>query len=256
MMMKKLAIASAIALMSMNAAYAQAVPILPLDQEASNSVGLMTQLTASLGSLMNSPVNVDITALGGAVNVAKINGSIDISGTNVTLAGVTGALTGLSTTVIGAMNSSTLDIAKSTLSISDKTASVLNIGGLAPQGNGPKIDTQGFGPGQLGQLATTGTTIIDGTVNATQFNLTGLTSSTDTLASSLDDKLQKMNVMQMAVNMAPLLANVTISATVNPNAWFLNPDNGSVKLSGLQVATTTIGAMNSSITRLGAKLSN
>ena len=202
---------------------------------------------------------VDITALAGSVNLAAINGGINITGANVSLTGLAGvgtaAATGLSTTVIGAMNSATLDIAKSITTLSDKTSSTLNIAGLANQGAGPSITSQSFGPGQLG-LTTLGSDILKASPDTTQFNMTGLTSGTDTLSSSLTDKLQNMNVFNMAVNMAPLVAGVNIAAVVNKDAWFLNPDNGSVKLSGLQVATTTIGAMNSSITRLGAKLSN
>jgi citrate lyase alpha subunit len=99
-----------------------------------------------------------------------------------------------------------------------------------------------------------GTKILDAAEGTTQFNMTGLTSSTDTLSSSMTDKLQTMNVFNMAVNMAPLVAGVNIAASVDEKAWFLNPQTGVVNLAGLSVATTAIGAMNSSLTSLGAKL--
>jgi|GEM_PF-5239027 hypothetical protein len=282
MTMKKLAIVSAIAMMSMGSVYAQQTTVTTTNENtAAETGGLMTTLSNSLGDLFNAgraqtildtfdpgtgdlttrlttitATNpVDITALAGAVNLSAINAGINITGTNVSLSGVTGALTGLSTTVIGAMNSSTLDIAKSITTLSDMTNSVLNIGGLANQGAGPTITTQSFGPGSLG-LDTLGSTILESADATTQFNLTNLVSGTDTLATSVVDKLQTMNVFNMAVNMAPLVAGVNIAATLNPDSWFLGPQTGVVNLSGLQTATTAIGAMNSSITRLGAKLSN
>ncbi|NDP65035.1 hypothetical protein [Polaromonas sp.] len=220
---------------------------------------LKTPASAGFGSIVETIGKaVDITALGGAVNLASINGGINITGVNVTLTGIANtvgaaAATGLSTTVIGAMNSSTLEIAKMTQTLSDKTASTLNIAGLANQGPGPTITSQDFGPGQL-SLATKGNAILASAAGSAQFDMTGLTSSTDTLSSSLTDKLQSMNVFNMAVNMAPLVASVNIAATMNKDAWFLNPDNGSVKLAGLTAATTAIGAMNSSITKLGTAL--
>jgi hypothetical protein len=197
---------------------------------------------------------VDISALAGAVNLAAIDGSINITGTNVSLAGLTAATTGLSTTVIGAMNSSTLDIAKKTVNLSDKTTSKLDIASLAATGTAsPAITSQSFGAGQLGGLATTGSTILSAGTS-TQLNMTGLVSGTDTLATSVTDSLQSMNVFNMALNMAPLAAGVTIAATVDPKAWFLNSQTGIVNLAGVTIATTTIGAMNSSLTSLGAKL--
>lgn len=330
-MMKKLAIASAIALMSMGSVYAQQTTVTTTNAATpTETAGLMTSLSNSVNSLFQNnatldavtgvaatpdtyatyvpadngklkyvlDVNgtyrlptaaelaltgdaapaffsktagtpaiasmaarlanpVDITALAGAVNLAAINGGINITGTNVSLSGLANigatATTGLSTTVIGAMNSSTLDIAKMTVNLSDKTAATLNIAGLANQGAAPSITSQGFGPGQL-QLATMGTKILDAAEGTTQFDMHGLTSSTDTLSSSMTDKLQNMNVFNMAVNMAPLVAGVNIAAVVDPNAWFLNPQTGIVNLAGLSVATTAIGAMNSSLTSLGAKL--
>jgi hypothetical protein len=214
-----------------------------------------TPFIASAAQRLANPV--DITALAGAVNLSAINGGINITGVNVSLSGLANvgatATTGLSTTVIGAMNSSTLDISKSLTTLSDMTKSTLDMASLAAQdGIAPSINTQSFGPGQL-DLSTVGSTILGGG-NDSQFNMTGLVSGTETLASSTTDKLQNMNVFNMAVNMAPLIAGVNIAATVDTNAWFLGPQTGVVNLSGLSVATTAIGAMNSSITSLGAKL--
>jgi hypothetical protein len=226
---------------------------------------------AQVASTVYSAVNpVEITALAGAVNLSAINGSIDISGTNVSITGIAGkvessaaaattstalAINGnnFSTTVIGAMNSSTLDIMAKTVDVSEMTKSVLNIAGLANQGLAPSITTQSFGDGTLG-LATVGSTILEAAVGSTQFDMTGLVSGTDTLASNMTESLQSMNVFNMALNMAPIVAGVKIAAVVDPNAWFLNPQTGVVNLSSMQIATTAIGAMNSSITHLGKNL--
>jgi hypothetical protein len=237
--------------------------------------GLYARTTAPVAGVaqtttFNLANPVDITALAGAVNLSTINGSIDISGTNVSITGIAGtveanaaaatsstalAINGnnFSTTVIGAMNSSTLDVMAKTVDLSEMTKSVLDIAVLANQGAAPSITTQSFGEGSLG-LATVGSTILEAATETTQFNMEGLVSGTDTLASSMTEELQSMNVFNMALNMAPIVAGVKIAAEVDPNAWFLNAQTGVVALSSMQIATTAIGAMNSSITHLGKNL--
>jgi predicted hotdog family 3-hydroxylacyl-ACP dehydratase len=74
------------------------------------------------------------------------------------------------------------------------------------------------------------------------------------MGKSMVDELQPMNVFNSAINVATLDAGIKIAATVDPGAWFLNPQSGIVNLSNIEMATTAIGAMNSSITRLGKNL--
>jgi hypothetical protein len=325
MKMKKLAIASAITMMSMGAAYAQQTPT---TTTTTPETGLMTELSNALGDLFLSgrvastvdtistaeatlglvtartttyaTPNVDITALAGAVNLSAINGSIDISGTNVSITGVAGdvgakaesiasttstatsfAINGnnFSTTVIGAMNSSTLDIMGKTTALTNSASSGLDVASLASQGgsialatpsvtpvtpgigstiasvdllSGTSLATINFGsdglPGGTGEAADT--TVFSNL----QQDLAGLSANTMSDVTSNVDELQSMNVFNMALNAAPIVAGVKIAAVVDPNAWFLNPQTGIVNVSNLQLATTAIGAMNSSITHLGKNL--
>jgi hypothetical protein len=325
MKMKKLAIASAITMMSMGAAYAQQTPT---TTTTTPETGLMTELSNALGDLFLSgrvastvdtistaeatlglvtartttyaTPNVDITALAGAVNLSAINGSIDISGTNVSITGVAGdvgakaesiasttstatsfAINGnnFSTTVIGAMNSSTLDIMGKTTALTNSASSGLDVASLASQGgsialatpsvtpvtpgigstiasvdllSGTSLATINFGsdglPGGTGEAADT--TVFSNL----QQDLAGLSANTMSDVTSNVDELQSMNVFNMALNAAPIVAGVKIAAVVDPNAWFLNPQTGIVNVSNLQLATTAIGDINSSITHLGKNL--
>ena len=81
-----------------------------------------------------------------------------------------------------------------------------------------------------------------------------LTSETTNHLTNKVNELQKMNVFNTAINVASLDAGIRIAAGVDANAWFLNPQTGVVNLSNIAMTTTAIGAMNSSITRLGANL--
>ena len=238
---------------------------------------------------------VDITALAGAVNLSAINGSIDISGTNVSITGVAGdvgakaesiasttstatsfAINGnnFSTTVIGAMNSSTLDIMAKTTALTNSASSGLDVASLASQGGAISLATPSVTPvvdgigstiasvklldgssiaGTVGLDGLAGTADDIGT-SSLQQDLAGLSANTMSDVTSNVDELQSMNVFNMALNAAPIVAGVKIAAAVDPNAWFLNPQTGIVNVSNLQIATTAIGAMNSSITHLGKNL--
>ena len=106
--MKKLAIASAIALMGMGSAFAQSITITtPQPQVAGvfsadttgidNVSGVTEAVFSTMGNLLSKTVvtagdpatttttGYDIAVLSGAINLARINGAIDISGTNVAL---------------------------------------------------------------------------------------------------------------------------------------------------------------------------
>lgn len=227
-----------------------------------------------VGTSTIDSIATDITALAGAVNMSTINGSIDISGANVSIKGVLGevsakaeavatttsdasafAINGskFATTVIGAMNSATLDVMNKTVDIDKTFDASLNIVSLAGE--------TGTAGSSL-SLPSLGTTDLMGTVSGGDlvtatgaFDLGGLTSDVSQTASSLTEELQTMNVFNMALNMAPVVAGVKIAATVDTDAWFLNPQTGVVDLSNIQISTTAIGAMNSSLTHLGANLS-
>jgi len=315
MKMKKLAIASAIALMGMGAAQA----VTPLEDELGNLlksfvVGPVSTTTTTPGSgtlgevgyvaptsVTVSTVGPDIGVLSGAVNTAVLSGNIDISGANVSLSSMAAdvsakaeaigetatatayAIAGakLSTTVIGAMNSATVDVMGKVTDQTDKTTSALGLANLSSSGGDIGVTTQDFGAGQLGGLATVGsdilattagtlttttprivsdgaggfTTLNDVTTNTAnlQLDLAGLTSATSTDGMNKVSELQAMNVFNTAINVAALDASIKVTAAVDPNAWFLNPQTGIVNLSNIEMSTTNIGAMNSSLTRLGVK---
>jgi hypothetical protein len=261
---KKLALASAMALMFAGAAHAVDISSVTVTQD---NVDALTELVG-----VGLPSGASINALSGAINTAVVNGAIDISGINVTLGAMQNnvsatanatattstadafAIAGakLSTTVIGAMNSATVDVMAKVTDQTDKTASALGMGTLASQGGTVGMGSQTFGAGQLG-LTTTGSDVLS-TTGDLQLSLTGLTSSTSTEALNKVSELQTMNVFNTAINTATLDAGIRVVASVDTNAWFLNPQTGVVNLSNLSMATTAIGAMNSSLTRLGANL--
>lgn len=295
---KKLAIAAATTLMlaGMGAAQAQAVSS-PTESTTAQETGLVTELSTALAALLN-PITTtvtagsgvdavttvtralpDITAIGGAVNLSTINGSIDISGTNVSIKGVQGevsakaeaigettanstafAINGsnFSTTVIGAMNSSTLDVMGKTTDLASTVGAKLGVTTLASDGtlamNLPAI-TPATALGVTGNLTSGfGTAAILSNTAATSMSVSGLSSELNSTGSAMVEELQDMSVFNMALNVAPIVAGVKIAAAVDANAWFLNPQTGIVDVSNMQLATTAIGAMNSSITHLGKNL--
>ena len=173
---KKLALASAMALMFAGAAHAVDISAVTATQD---DVGGLSAVLAKMQT------TVDVTALSGALNTAVVNGAIDISGVNVSLSSMasnvsatanvsTGstnaeayAIAGakLSTTVIGAMNSATVDVMAKVTEQTDKTQSSLAVGGLASQGGEIAITGNNFGAGQLG-LDTTGAAALAATGTA------------------------------------------------------------------------------------------
>ncbi|MDO8719349.1 MAG: hypothetical protein Q7K20_10265 [Polaromonas sp.] len=280
---KKLAVASAVAMMFAGSAHAINFDDL-ITSVDSTVAGITTvtytgvpvttdsflNVTTGLAALTAGTTAPVISVVGGAINTAVINGAIDISGANVSFGSVAAnvaatatavgttasseayAIAGakLSTTVIGAMNSSTLDVMGSTTTLSDKLATQLGVSTLASSGGTTTMATPAYtGAGLLGSLATAN--ILS---SGTDINLAGLTSSTDLTSTSLVNELQAMRVFNGAVNVASLDAGIKIAANVDTNAWFLNPQTGVVNLSNIAMTTTAIGAMNSSITRLGANL--
>lgn len=258
MMMKKLVIASAITLMGMGAAQAQSA----LEAE-------LGTLLSNIGVSAGSTGGPDIAVISGAVNTQALLGNIDISGANVGLSSMAAevsakaeaigenstatayAIAGarLSTTVIGAMNSATVDVMAKTTDLAATVNSGLGVGSLAADGGatmtGPDIGAVGTLTGSI-----TGSDILNASA---AINLSDLTSSVSLTGSSKVDELQAMNVFNTAINVAANDASIKIAATVDPNAWFLHPQTGVVNLSNIEMSTTNIGAMNSSLTRLGVK---
>lgn len=270
---KKLAIASATALMFVGAAQAADITI---DATAITSGSLQeaSDLMTNVGGLVTAPA-INVTS--GAVNLAVINGAIDISGTNVALSSMANnvsatatasattstadayAIAGakLSTTVIGAMNSATVEVASRSADLASSASTKLGIDSLAASAGSVNVGTPGVGSLAPIDALTAGLAAQTGVLGTqgSDFNLAGLsTESLNTISSKIND-LQNMNVFNTAINAASLDAGIRVVASVDSNAWFLNPQTGVVNLSNVAMATTAIGAMNSSTTRLGANLS-
>jgi hypothetical protein len=290
MKMKKLAIASAAALMFVGSAHAinfdnivsTITTVTPTTVEVpgftttTNTYALpattetVASLTAALGTNLLKTTTPVASVIGGAINTGIINGAIDISGTNVSLGALNAnvsatasALTSdayaiagakLSTTVIGAMNSSTVDVMGKSTNLTNSLATSLNVASLDSSGGTVAMvgDTLGASVSGLLGTVTGGAVLTAGTT--TSLSLDGLTSSTTANATSLVTELQAMNVFNGAINVAALDAGIKIAANVDSGAWFLNPQTGIVNLSNISMATTAIGAMNSSITKLGVSL--
>ncbi len=310
--MKKLAIASAIALMGMGSAFAQSITIeTPQPQIAGvfaadttgidNVANVTTSVFGTLDNILATRVTdpdtgvttttgYDIAVLSGAVNLARINGAIDISGTNVSLSSLANnvsatatatatsstadayAIAGakLSTTVIGAMNSATVEVMGKVTDQSNSIAQKTGVGSLASQGQDITVSTSTLAAGVLpvgldGVTNNIGNAITsaplfssimsEGALTAGQFDMSGLSSEITASTSNKISELQNMAVFNTAVNAAALDAGIKVVASVDPTAWFLNPQTGVVNLSNVAMATTAIGAMNSGVTRLGANLS-
>lgn len=269
MSFKKLAIASATALMFVGAAQAADVTIDTTAVTTGTLADLETLIPAT--SLVTTPA-INVTA--GAVNLAVINGAIDISGTNVALSSMANnvsatatatatsstadayAIAGakLSTTVIGAMNSATVEIASKTEDLASSANTQLGIESLAAMGGNITVGTPAVGAATVAGALEAGLAAQDNVLNtsSSDFTLAGLTTDSANTISSKINELQNMNVFNTTINAATLDAGIRVTAAVDTNAWFLNPQTGVVNLSNVAMATTAIGAMNSSVTRLGA----
>lgn len=274
MQFKKLALASAMALMFAGVAQAADVEIITPTTEN------LADVSAAVSDLL-TVASPDISIMNGAINTAVLNGAIDISGINVSLSSMASSVSAtavatattstadayaiagvkLGSTVIGAMNSSTFEVVARVLDQTEKTASALNVGSLDSQGGNVGLTGQSFTPSTLGDISgvtgveTIGSNILAGTGDTLQLSMADLVSSTSTEVTSKLTDLQSMNVFNTAINTATLDAGIRVAAIVDDNAWFLNPQTGVVNLSNVAMATTVIGAMNSSVTRLGANLS-
>lgn len=266
MKMKKMILVSAMALAFTGGAHAIDI------SAATATTATMTELNALITAIGTNGVTApEVSALSGAINTAVVNGAIDISGTNVSLSSMANnvsakaeaiatnssatayAIAGakLSTTVIGAMNSATLDIQSKSTNLDATVKSQLGVASLAADGTGTSVT----GPTIAGLTGLTGNLTGSDLLNSVgSVNLNGLTSQVDLMGKSMVNELQAMNVFNSAINVASLDAGIKIAATVDPNAWFLNPQSGIVNLSNIEMATTAIGAMNSSVTRLGQNL--
>jgi len=299
--MKKLAIASAIALMGLGSAHAVEI-ITPQPQVAGvfsattpfiDGLGgtALTDVTALMGKFTTSTTtNIadpgitttgpEIGVLSGAVNLARINGAIDISGTNVALASLANNVTAtatatattstadayaiagakLSTTVIGAMNSATVEVMGKVTEQSNSFGQKTGLGSLALQDGTATVSTTDIGRAAGAVAANLGNDLtsaklLDTTGASAQLNLGNLTSDITSSTTTKVSELQNINVFNTAINLGALDAGIKVAANVDPNAWFLNPQTGVVNLSNVAMATTAIGAMNSGVTRLGANLS-
>ncbi len=278
--MKKLAIASAIALMGIGSAYAQVVVNATAIQTDIASLADASDLITAVAGVGVQPV-VNVTA--GAINLAALNGAIDISGTNIGLSSMANNVTAtatatattstadayaiagakLGTTVIGAMNSGLVEVMGKVTEQQNSFGQNTGLGSLAMQDGGASINTtaitQAVGAAgenvgnDLGTAELLGLTATSGLAN--QVNLNNLTSAITSSTTTKVSELQAINVFNTAINAASLDGGIKIAATIDDNAWFLNPQTGVVNLANVAMATTVIGAMNSATTRLGANLS-
>jgi hypothetical protein len=224
-------------------------------------------------------VGPDISVISGAINLARINGAIDISGTNVALSSMANnvsatatavgssstaeayAIAGakLATTVIGAMNSATVDVAGRTSEATSTLGNSFGVNSLAAQDSSItlSVGTITGGLPTAGSLSTItadlgGATMFD--VSGGSFDLAGLTNNATSALTAKVTDLQNIGVFNAAINVAAMDAGIKVAAAVDTGAWFLNPQTGVVNLSNISMATTAIGAMNSSITKLGTTL--
>lgn len=241
--------------------------------------GTLVSVTAGGTDTFTGP---EISVISGAINLARINGAIDISGTNVALSSMANnvsatatavgssstaeayAIAGakLATTVIGAMNSATVDVAGRTSEATSTLSNSFGVNSLASQDTG--VLTLGVGDvtgglptagGLAGITASLGSgTLFDVSGTGASFDLAGLTNSTTSALTAKVTDLQNIGVFNSAINVAALDAGIKVAASVDTGAWFLNPQTGVVNLSNISMATTAIGAMNSSITKLGTTL--
>ena len=278
--MKKLAIASAIALMGLSSAHAADVVI--------NATAIQTDI-ASLADAASfvQDVNVvsapEVNVTSGALNLAALNGAIDISGTNVSLSSMANNVTAtatatattstadayaiagakLSTTVIGAMNSSTVEVMGKVTEQTNSVGQKTGLGSLALQGGTAEVNTTaieqatGAAGASLGNGISTAALLNLGAAGSAtpQIDLANLTSEITSSTTSKVSELQNMNVFNAAINATSLDGGIKVYASVDPNAWFLNPQTGIIHLSNVAMSTTVVGAMNSATTRLGANLS-
>ena len=287
---KKLAIASAVGMMFVGSAHAinfdniaseiitttSGVVTTDFTYAVPSIADTFTSISLGLGSLL-ATTSTAVSVIGGSINTGVVNGAIDISGTNVSVGAMIGTVSAtasaitsdayaiagakLGTTVIGAMNSSTVDVAAKTTDQTAKALATLNVATLANQGGSVGLTTPSIlaalpsvtGIGFLG-TAVTPAGLLSASTESTQLSLAGLVSNTSFDVTNKVSELQNMNVFNGAVNVATLDAGIKIAATVDSNAWFLNPQTGVVNLSNIAMATTAIGAMNSSITKLGVSL--
>lgn len=223
----------------------------------------------------------DIAVISGAVNMARINGAIDISGTNVMMSSMDNvtakaeaigssssaeayAIAGakLATTVIGAMNSATVEVGGRTSNATSTLTNKFSVDTLAGMDGGTTLGIGSISGGlpTAGSLSTitaslgSATLFSAGTGTGAAQNLQGLTSEMSSSLTATVNDLQNIGVFNSAINVAALDAGIKIAATVDPNAWFLNPQSGVVNVANISAATTAIGVMNSGITKLTASL--
>lgn len=263
MKIRKIAIAASVVLVGV-AAHAQTAPTLQDD--------LQSGLATLLGNFTATTGGPDISVLSGAVNSAALKGNIDISGVNVGLSSMAAnvsanatatattstanayAIAGakLSTTVIGAMNSATVDLMAKTTDQSSAMTGSLGAGSLAAQNGSVAMAIPDF-TNSLGTITNgiSGTSNILNATSGTNLDVANLTSSVSNTVTNKVSELQAMNVFNGAINVSANDASIKIAAATDPKAWFLNPQTGVVNLSNIEMATTNIGAMNSSLTRLG-----
>lgn len=163
-------------------------------------------------------VELDAAVLSAAINVEDINGSVSITGRDVTLS--TGAA-GVSATATATAADS---VAKAT-AIVGTDITTLAAGAI----NSSNVEVAGY---QLGE---------DGIDPVDDYSFSGYEIDVPYTA-----------VFQGAINVAAIDASVTIAATAASGIY--HTTGGALSLSNLAISTTALGAVNSGTVRIGADL--
>jgi hypothetical protein len=169
---------------------------------------------------------LDAAVLSAAINVEDINGSVSITGRDVTLS--TGAATVSATATATAAES----VAKAT-AIVGTDITTLAAGAI----NSSNVDVSGYQRGEDAGEDYTDSDSGDG----------------DTFSfSEYEIDVPYTAVFQGAINAAAIDASVTIAATAASGIY--HTTGGALALSNLSISTTALGAINSGTVRIGADL--
>lgn len=163
------------------------------------------------------------------------------------------------------MNSATLDSRGNTLDSMGKTVEVvstvtasLNVARYSGDGSVtfalPAMPAPTAASNVPVPLASFDAFTVLATGDANAIDLASLSAELNATGRAKLRELQVMSTFNMALNAAPVVGGARIAATLADQAWFLNPQTGVIELSRLQIATTALGAMNSSLSHLGTNL--
>jgi len=265
--MKKLVIAAAVSMMFAGGAYAQSYS--NNENTGNDSIGANSFLDEINDSVISSSdfayigddadrnfnLNIDFDSIVGsvtlaaAVNVADIDASISLTGSNVTISaasttadanatavGATSSATATSnafsgstftTTAIGAFSSASIEMdASMVTNTTSFTSTDLGFIGEDLNVTGDNFSVDAFDDQADGQFA--------GNIATATSTVNGFT------------------VANLAYNAGDIIASVSMVADYEPGNVFHAPSGGLINLTNLNITTTAIGAFNSGSIRLGS----